>query len=65
MTGECTLITVQVDEHYVICRTDKHCTVGMGDRVGFKFNLDHTYLFDTESEQRIYREQATSCIQAA
>ncbi|KDN29982.1 ABC transporter ATP-binding protein [Vibrio fortis] len=65
MTGECTLITVQVDEHYVICRTDKHCTVGMGDRVGFKFNLEHTYLFDTESEQRIYRDETTDCIQAA
>lgn len=53
MTGECTLVTVEIDKKLIIARTDKHSEIKIGDKVGFKFDLQHTYIFDGETEQRI------------
>lgn len=57
LTGECTLVTVQLEDHFIICRADKHCDLAIGEKVGFKFNLEHTYLFDSITEQRIRPEE--------
>ncbi|MBW3695347.1 ABC transporter ATP-binding protein [Vibrio sp. T187] len=57
MTGECTLVTVKVDEGFVICRASKHSELEIGQQVGFKFNLGHTYLFDSVTEKRIRIQQ--------
>ncbi|MCQ1060306.1 ABC transporter ATP-binding protein [Photobacterium sp. ZSDE20] len=53
MTGESTLITLEVNGNLVVARADKNFEAKIGDPIGFKFNLDHTYLFNTSSEQRI------------
>ncbi|WP_428774500.1 ABC transporter ATP-binding protein [Vibrio sp.] len=64
MTGECTLVTVKIDDNYVICRASKHCELEIGQSVGFNFNTAHTYLFDSQSEQRI-RVQNNACTENA
>lgn len=65
MTGECTLVTVKVDDNYVICRASKYCELEIGQTVGFNFNTEHTYLFDSMSEQRIRVEENTCTENAA
>jgi len=53
MTGESTLVTLGVDGNLVVTRTDKNFAAEIGDPIGFKFNLERTFLFNTTTEQRI------------
>lgn len=53
MTGESTLITVEIDEHLVVARADKQFRAEIGEPIRFAFDTQHTYLFDSHSEQRI------------
>ena len=52
-TGESTLLTVQWGKQRVIARGDRHLRKNQDDTVGIVLNLDHLYLFDPESGQRI------------
>lgn len=53
MTGESTLITLEINGNLVVARADKNFESEIGDAIGFRFDLEHTYLFNTKSEQRI------------
>ncbi len=53
MTGESTLITVEIDSNLIVARADKQFTAEIGESVSFSFNTLHRYLFNTHSEQRI------------
>lgn len=53
MTGESTLVTVAIDGNLVVARADKNYQVEIGDTIGYQFDLHHTYLFNSQTEQRI------------
>jgi len=53
MTGEATLVTLGIDGNLVVTRTDKDFEASIGDPIGFKFNLERTFLFNTQTGLRI------------
>lgn len=53
MTGEATLLTLGIDGNLVVTRTDKDFEASIGDPIGFKFNLERTFLFNTQTGLRI------------
>lgn len=53
MTGESTLVTLGVEGNLVVARTDKNFEAEIGDPIGYKFDHDHIFLFNTKTEQRI------------
>ncbi|MEM1428345.1 MAG: sn-glycerol-3-phosphate ABC transporter ATP-binding protein UgpC [Pseudomonadota bacterium] len=52
-TGEASLLTLQWGEQRVIARGDRHLRKEQDDVVGLRFNPEHLYLFDPETEQRL------------
>ncbi len=53
LTGESTLVTVQLADDRLIIRGPNEYRVGIDETVGIRFNPEKCYLFDSESKQRI------------
>ena len=53
LTGESTLITVQLADDRLTIRGPNEYRVAIDETVGIRFNLEKCYLFDSESKQRI------------
>ena len=52
-TGESTLLTVQWGKQRVIVRGDRHLRKEQDDVVGISLSVEHLYLFEPETEDRI------------
>ncbi|MEO1677247.1 MAG: sn-glycerol-3-phosphate ABC transporter ATP-binding protein UgpC [Pseudomonadota bacterium] len=52
-TGEASLLTLHWGDQRVIARGDRHLRKEQDDVVGLRFDPDHLYLFDPETEQRL------------
>ena len=53
LTGESTLVTVQLADDRLTIRGPNEYRVAIDDTVGIRFNPEKCYLFDSESKQRI------------
>ena len=53
LTGESTLVTVQLADDRLIIRGSNEYRVGIDETVGIRFNPEKCYLFDSGSKQRI------------
>ena len=53
LTGESTLVTVQIADDRLIIRGPNEYRVAIDETVGIRFNPEKCYLFDSESKQRI------------
>ena len=53
LTGESTLVTVQLADDRLIIRGPNEYRVGIDETVGIRFNPEKCYLFDSETKQRI------------
>ena len=53
LTGESTLVTVQLADDRLIIRGPNEYRVGIDETVGIRFNPEKCYFFDSESKQRI------------
>ena len=53
LTGESTLVTVQLADDRLTIRGPNEYRVAIDETVGIRFNLEKCYLFDSESKQRI------------
>ena len=53
LTGESTLVTVQLADDRLIIRGPNEYRVGINETVGIRFNPEKCYFFDSESKQRI------------
>ena len=53
LTGEVTLVTVQIDEDFVVIRAGNDFAGKIDDSVNVRISTDRTFLFDSTTEQRI------------
>ena len=53
LTGDATLVTVQVGKQAVTARAGKSLRLAMGERVGLAADAQHCYLFDADSQARL------------
>ncbi len=53
LTGEVTLVTVQMDEGFVVIRAGNDFVGKIGDSVNVRISTDRTFLFDSTTEHRI------------
>ena len=53
LTGDSSLLTLQVDGTHVMARVDKDVSAEIGAKVGLKANPARCFLFDTRTEARI------------
>ena len=53
LTGESTLITLQLGQERIIVRGTKDFRVGIDEKVGIVLNSENCFLFDAETQQRM------------
>jgi len=53
MTGEQTLVTIELDETYFVIKMPKDFETDIGSQVGVRFAAEHGYLFNTGSGTRL------------